>query len=375
MKYRQGDKERLLAFGIYPHVTLAQAREKRDAAKALLAQGIDPSAHQKEVAAAKKRMDEGTFDRAAEAWLAFKSAEWSDESRRKAEYVTHTYLIPALGKFSMATLSGQDVAPVLRKMAVQTPDLARKARQYMKAIALFAMREGLRDEGRMLMLDGALPRAANRSHIPAATLPEEAAEVMRAVSSHSVDVTRAALLLCAYTAQRPGVVAAMCWDEVVLKAGEWRIPAAKMKTRHAHIVPLPRQAVALLRDMAVYTKGREYVFPPLARQKTPHLHRDSLSRALRSLGLEDKHATHGFRAMLRTLGRERLGIAPISWKPSWHMPSGGRFRPPMTAPLSPKPGATPCRNGPTGWTNLPKGPKWYRCGMQQLTDSFLSGRY
>ena len=252
MKYRHGDKERLLAFGIYPHVTLAQARERRDAAKALLAQGIDPSEHQKEMAAAKKRTDEGTFDRAAEAWLAFKSAEWSDESRRKAEYVTRTYLIPALGKFSMATLSGQDVVPVLRKIAAKALDLARKARQYVKAIVLFAMREGLRDEGRMLMLDGALPRAANRSHIPAATLPEEAAEVMRAVTSHSVDVmTRAALLLCAYTAQRPGVVVAMCWDEVVLKAGEWRIPAAKMKTRHAHIVPLPRQAGALLRDMAV----------------------------------------------------------------------------------------------------------------------------
>jgi integrase len=148
------------------------------------------------------------------------------------------------------------------------------------------------------------------NHIPAVTLPEEIGRLMAAIRSYPHEVTRGALLACAYTAQRPGNVAAMRWDEVSIEAAEWRIPPEKMKTRHAHIVPLPKQMLAILEGMRAYTAGREYVFPPLARQQSPHLHRDALSKALRIMGFSGKHATHGFRGMLRTAGRERLGIDP-----------------------------------------------------------------
>ena len=98
----------------------------------------------------------------------------------------------------------------------------------------------------------------------------------------------------------------MRWDEI--NGDEWHIPGHKMKTRHAHIVPLPTQARTILEEMRAYTAGREYVFPPLARQKNAHLHRDALSGAMRSMGFKGKHAPHGFRGMLRTAARERLGI-------------------------------------------------------------------
>ncbi len=244
----------------------------------------------------------------AEAWLAFKSPSWAAESRRKAEYVVQTYLVPPLGDLPVAELTSRDVVPVLRKIGASAPDLARKARQYVQSILRYAMREGLREEGRALVLDDVIPRAANRAHIPAATMPDEAANVMRAILDYPSAVTRAALLVCAYTAQRPGLVAAMRWEDIALDALEWRIPASLMKTRHAHIVPLPCQVVALLREMRLYTAGRSYVFPPLARQKSQHLHRDALSKALREMGFRGRHATHGFRAMFRTLARERLGI-------------------------------------------------------------------
>ena len=96
--------------------------------------------------------------------------------------------------------------------------------------------------------------------------------------------------------------------EVELEAAEWVIPAGKMKTKHAHLVPLSRQAVDTLRAMLPYSEGRQFVFPALYRQTTPHLHRDALSNALRNMGFQGKHATHGFRAMFRSAGRERLGI-------------------------------------------------------------------
>src|SRR6185312_12353182 len=132
--------------------------------------------------------------------------------------------------------------------------------------------------------------------------------LLSAIDRYSSPVTRAALQICALTALRPGVVARARWEEIDLAAAEWHIPGAVMKMRHAHIVPLPRQAIELLKEMRETTFSREWVFPSQARQKTPHLHRDALSKALRDMGFKGQHATHGFRGMLRTVARERLHI-------------------------------------------------------------------
>src|SRR6185312_6658592 len=146
-----------------------------------------------------------------------------------------------------------------------------------------------------------------KGHLPAATTPRDVEHVMVTVRAIESEVTRAALLVCAYTAQRPGNVAAMRWHDVDLDRAEWTIPAAVMKMRAAHVVPLSTQAVALIESM----QGRDatFVFPPLSEQKTPHLHRDSLSKALRDAGLRGKQTPHGLRATLRTVARERLGIS------------------------------------------------------------------
>lgn len=307
MKYRHAGKESRLALGVYPEVSIAEARKRRDAARALLQAGVDPLDQRRVDRLDAERSRKGTVAAACADWFAFKRAGWAPETARKAEYVTRVYLLPKLGPRPIATLSSRECAQVLRPLAAHAPGLARKARQYLGGMIKYAIREGLREDGRLLMLDGALP-TTETGHVPAATLPEEITAVLKAVHAYSQEVTRAALLLCAYTAQRPGVVVAMRWDELADDGKEWRIPAAKMKTRHAHIVPLPEQARALLETMRDYTAGREYVFPPLARQTTPHLHRDALSAALRRMGFAGQHATHGFRSMLRTAGRERLGI-------------------------------------------------------------------
>lgn len=305
LKYRHGGKEKRISLGVFPAVPLAEARKRREAARALLSQGVDPGEQRKADRDEELRAARGTFGAVCADWLAFKGKSWAPESARKADYVTRTYLLPPLKSKRVADLTHRDVLPVLEKLAEHAPDLARKARQYAQGIVRHAIRGGLRDEGRLLILDDALPKATP-GHIPAHTLPEEIAALLAAVRAYPTEVTRAALLMCAYTAQRPGTVSAMRWDEI--EASEWRIPAEKMKTRHAHIVPLPRQALALLEAMKPYTAGREFVFPALARQSTPHLHRDALSNALRRMGFAGKHATHGFRGMLRTAGRERLGI-------------------------------------------------------------------
>jgi integrase len=306
MKYRYGGREKLLALGVYPEVSLAEARQRRAQARAILRNGHDPSEAKQAAKDAQRRNADAAFPVVATNWLAFKKREWADETYRKAKYVLDDYLTPALRRTSIAMLTSKDAADALAKIP---PSLAAKGRQYLGGIVTFAIRHGLRDEGRMLSLRGAVPKQ-DKGHIPAATSPKEAAAVAKAIEAYQVPVTRAALKLAMLTAMRPGIVASARWDEIDLDAAEWHVPGARMKSRHAHIVPLPKQAIAVLREMRAYTAGKEYVFPPLARQKTPHLHRDALSAALRRMGFAGRHATHGFRGMLRTVARERLGIDP-----------------------------------------------------------------
>jgi integrase len=309
LKYRFGGREKRISFGVFPEVTLAEARDRRQQARALLRDGKDPSAERTSAKDSQRRNTDAEFPKVAAAWLAFKKREWADETYRKAVYVTNTYLIPPLRKTSITTLTTKQAADVLTRIGHDAPSLAAKARQYLGGIATYAIRHGLREDGRVLSLRGAVPKH-EKGHIPAATDPKEVAAVAKAIDGYAIPVTRAALTLAMLTAMRPGIVASARWDEMDLEAAEWAIPGARMKTRHAHIVSLPTQAVALLRGMLAYTQGKEYVFPPLARQKTPHLHRDSLSASLRRMGFQGRHATHGFRGMLRTVARERLGIDP-----------------------------------------------------------------
>lgn len=307
LKYRFAGREGLLAFGTFPEVSLAEARQRRDDARTLLRDGKDPGEARKAAKLASVQNKDAAFPAAANAWLEFKRKGWAPASYNKAKFVTDTYLIPALGRYSITTLNTKQAADVLEKMAVRTPTLAAKARQFLGGIVTHSIRQGLREDGRLLSLQGALPKH-EKGNIPAATDPREIVALLKAIDAYPTPVTRAALKLAMLTAMRPGIVAAARWADIDLKNAEWSVPASMMKMRHAHIVPLPRQALTVLREMEGYTGGKDYVFPPLARQKSEHMHRDAMSNALRLMGFQGRHATHGFRGMLRTVARERLGV-------------------------------------------------------------------
>lgn len=308
-RYRHLGIARMMSLGKYPAISLAIARSRRDEARSLLRSGKDPSAERAAGKDVAKRSLVASFPAVAAAWLDFKKPEWAPETYRKAKYVSDTYLIPLLRRESVATLGTPRVSEALASIAGEAPSLAAKARQYVVGIVAFAIRSGLREDGRLLSLRGAVPRH-NKGHIPAATNLKEVAAVVNAIHAYPIPVTRGALKLAMLTAMRPGIVASARWNEIDLASAEWHVAGSRMKTKHAHIVSLPTQALEVLKQMMAYTEGSEYVFPPLARQGTPHLHRDALSRALRKMGFQGRHATHGFRGMLRTVARERLGIDP-----------------------------------------------------------------
>ena len=305
LKYTHAGRESRATFGRFPEVGLAEARDRALKARALLRDGVSPNAAKAAKMEADKRAAGAAFPLVAKAWLERRRPDWAAETHRKAAYVVNTYLAPKLRRASITTLTSKQAADALGTIP---PALATKARGYLGQIVTYAMREGLREDGRLLSLRGAVPKA-EKGHIPATIDVADARNLVQAIAAYPVPVTRNALTVAMLTAQRPGNVVAMEWAEVDLGAGEWTIPAAKMKTGHAHLVPLSRQAVEVLRAMLMYTEGSQYVFPALARQTNLHLHRDALSNALRKMGFQGKHATHGFRGMFRTMARERLGVA------------------------------------------------------------------
>lgn len=247
-------------------------------------------------------------------WLSENRSTWQAETYRKAKLVVESYLVPKLGHLDMRSLTTKDVKPILLEMADKTPVLARKAKQYIQRIVSCAIDEGMRSDDQVLRLNGVLPKHKG-GHLPAITeSASDLAALMRAIDAYDSPVVVAALKLAIYTAVRPGVIASARWAEMDIDATEWRIPGMeidgrnRMKTGEDFSTSLSAQALSAIQEMLPFTGGKEYVFPPLAKQRTAHLHRDSLSSALRKMGFQGKHTTHGCRATLRSIGRERLDI-------------------------------------------------------------------
>jgi integrase len=310
--YRRPDgKRNRLGLGSYPDMSLAEARKRREQVRDMLRKGLDPARAQRHQSDIKRKEAASTFAVVARQWTASKEAEvkagtLSEATLRKVRLV-QMYLIKALPDCPIATLTSRQAKAAIDKVAERSPSLAVKARQYLVSIVDFAIEKELREEGRTLSLRSAVKKPKSAG-LPAVTEPTQMRALIVAIDAYPTPVTRAALTFNMLTAVRPSNVAEAEWAEFDLDHAEWKIPGSKMKKGEEHKVYLSTQAVALLRDMKIYSEGKRFVFPPLARQKTEHLHRDSMSSALRDMGFRGKHVTHGFRAMFRTAARERLRI-------------------------------------------------------------------
>ncbi|MEO8839499.1 MAG: integrase arm-type DNA-binding domain-containing protein [Herbaspirillum sp.] len=330
VRYRlqDGTRPAPATIGHYPTMTLLQARMRatevqRDAKAGKTTDGIRKARQTALSAAVATLQDEqqtnlerehATFRAVSSRWLADRRADWATETYRKAALVVESHLNPIIGDNDIRTMATKDVKPVLMKMHRSTPALAKKARQYLSSIIGHAIDDGLRGDDQVLRLTRILP-AARSGHMPAITDDEEMlGDVIRAVQRYPNQVVRGALLLTAYTAMRAGATVCAHWSEFNLEKAVWKVPGKnpdgsnRMKTGQDFATSLPHQAIEFLKEMKERAGGDEYVFPPQARQNSPHLSRDALSKALREMGFQGKQTTHGFRATLRTLGRERLDI-------------------------------------------------------------------
>ena len=308
MDYRFADKRKTLALGVYPEVSLAKARQRREKARELLADGIDPSTAKREEKQAKADAAAHTFALVAREWLAKTAAERADATQNKITSWLEKDVIPFIGAMPISAIGPRDVLAALRKMEARGAlDSVHRVKQVTGQVFRYAVAIGAAERDVTQDLKGSLAKAAP-SHFAAITEPKQLGDLMRALfnyAGHPNVVT--ALRLTPLVFVRPGELRTMEWAEVDLEAAEWRIPGAKMKMKTDHIVPLSTQALVLLRGMHPATGHGKFVFPSLRTGERP-MSENTINAALRGMGYtKEMHSAHGFRATARTIMDEVMG--------------------------------------------------------------------
>lgn len=309
LKYRFDGKEKLLAIGAYPAISLVKARKARDEARELLAEGIDPGEQRKEAKAERRASLSNTFEAVAREWVKRKSVKWVPAYGERLVRRLERDLFPTLGARPIADIKAPELLAVLRKIEARGAiETAHRARGDCGHIFRYAMATGTAGQDIAAALIGALePKVV--THLPAVTEPAKVAELLRVLDGYegSFIVSRA-MRLAPLVFVRPGELRHAEWKDIDLEAGTWSYHVTKTKTDH--IVPLAVQAVAVLRELQDVTGSGQYVFPS-ARSDSRPMSDNAILAAMRRSGIPaDEMTGHGFRAMARTILDEVLGFRP-----------------------------------------------------------------
>ena len=323
LDYSIGGKRKTLSVGVYPDTGLKVARGKADEARQLVAAGTDPSdirkankAQQAKALEADRRIADGlpavdSFEEVGREWFAKFSAEWAPSHADKIIRRLERDIFPWIGKRPIASINPPELLSVLRRIeergAVET---AHRAHQNCGQIFRYAIATGRAERDPSPDLRGALP-AVKQTHHAAITDPKAIGELLRAIDGYQgYFVTKCALRLAPLVFVRPGELRKAEWVEIDLDKGEWNIPAARMKMREPHLVPLSTQAVEILQELHALTSDGRYVFPG-ARTNGRPMSDNAVLAALRRMGFaKDEMSGHGFRAMARTILDEVLQVRP-----------------------------------------------------------------
>lgn len=311
MSYRILGKQKTLALGVYPAVSLAKARQRRDKARELLADGIDPGTAKKEQKQATAAAAANTFEAVALAWLDKTAAERIASTQDKITNWLEKDIFPFIGSMPISTIGPRDVLTAVRKMEARGAiDSAHRLKQVCSQVFRYAVATGSAERDVTVDLRGALAKIIKTNH-PAITEPKQVGALMRSIAAYSGHPAAVAgLKLTPLVFVRPGELRTMEWTELDLDAAEWRIPGRKMKMKVDHLVPLSTQALEILRGLQPITGHGRYVFPSLRTSDAP-MSENTINAALRGMGYsKEVHTAHGFRATARTIMDEVLGERP-----------------------------------------------------------------
>jgi integrase len=308
LKYRHGGKEKRLSLGVYPDVSLKEARERRDEARKLLSSDIDPGVRRR-VLKASRASGEDSFEVITREWFAKFSTNWAKSHSDRMLRLFERDVFPWIGSRPVAEIEAPELLSVLRRIesrgAIET---AHRARTRCGQVFRYAIATARSKRDPSADLRGALPPVKGE-HFAATTEPKRLGEILRAMDGYRGTMpVRCALRLVPLVFVRPGELRHAEWKDIDLDGAEWRYRVTK--TDVPHIVPLSRQAVEILRDLKPLTGAGRYVFPS-ARGKNRPMSDSAVLAALRYLEIgEDEMTGHGFRAVARTILDEVLGVRP-----------------------------------------------------------------
>lgn len=302
-------KRNTLSLGTYPDTGLAEARERLAAARKLLASDVDPADHRKAERAAGLERAANSFEVVALEWLGKQT--WVPSYSTKVTAWMEKDVFPWIGGQPVAELTAPDFLRIARRIEERGAiESAHRILQNCGQVMRYAIATGRAQRNPVADLRGALASPPERHHA-AITDPREIGGLLRAIDGYSGNmVTRSALRLAPLVFVRPGELRHAEWAHIDLAAAEWNIPAERMKSRQPHLVPLSRQAVAILAELQPLTGRRQYVFPGGRSPKRP-MSDNAINAALRRMGFDsDTMTAHGFRAMARTVLDEVLHFRP-----------------------------------------------------------------
>jgi len=301
--YRFQSKRKTLSMGVYPAISLKDARDRRDEAKKQLANGIDPAMVRK--SQKHQQSQPNTFEAVAREWHDKFKPGWSDTHASRLLRLLERDIFPWLGSMPVSDVSSPLLLQTIRRIETRSLDTAHRAMQNCGQVFRYAIATGRQQNDPTHALKGAIPPIRD-NHFASITHPEQIGALLRAIEGYKGEfITQSALRLGPLVFVRPGELRHAEWSEINLEIGEWRIPSEKMKMGQPHIVPLARQSVIILTGLQPLTGTGKYLFPSVRSSDRP-ISENTINAALRRLGYtKDEMTGHGFRSMASTLLNEQ----------------------------------------------------------------------
>lgn len=311
LRYTFAGKEKMLSLGTYPEVSLKDARGRRDEARALLADGIDPSESRKEQKAEADRLAANSFEAVAREWHAMRSKKWAKVTADKAMTHLQSYVFPELGHLPVASVKASQLLAMLRKIESKGIGYtATRLREVCGQVFRYGIATGRAEDNPAAHLLGALHKPATK-HRPAITERREFGAFLRDLRAATGfdPVTRYACYFALLTFVRAQEFRFARWEEIDWQAKEWKVPAKRMKVGKnlpAHTVPLSRQALEILRELHAFTGSTPFLFP---KQKGygegEVISENTVGKMLNNMGYQGRQCVHGFRASARSILSEQ----------------------------------------------------------------------
>lgn len=307
LKYRVDSKEKRISFGVYPEVPLKDARNKREEARKLIADGIDPSFARKHEKLHKNQSNANTFEVVAREWHSKKFLKWSSHYSQTIMNRLESDVFPRIGNYPIKELTPPIMLSVLQEIEKRgVYELTRRVKQYCGQIFRYAISVGLVERDVTADLRGALETLPTGHY--ASIEPDELPQLIRDIERNDARMyptTRLALEFMLHTFVRTGELIQAKWDEFNIKEARWIIPAERMKMKKAHIVPLSTQSLAILNELHLHTGHYDWVFASPTRPRN-HMSNNAILTGLKRMGYKGRMTGHGFRSLAMTSILEKL---------------------------------------------------------------------